>query len=57
MALEGVDRLRSRENNYSILLRYMMARFIFFLYAGRRIYIKYPQDDYGSIKTGQPIVN
>lgn len=30
MALEGVDRLRSRENNYSILLRYMMARFIFF---------------------------
>ena len=31
MALEGVDRLRSRENNYSILLRYMMARFIFFL--------------------------
>lgn len=35
----------------------MMARFIFFFYAGRRFYIKYPQDDYGSIKTGQPIVN
>lgn len=32
MALEGVDRLRSRENNYSILLRYMMARFIFFFF-------------------------
>ena len=57
VALEGVDRLRSRENNYSILLRYMMAHFIFFFYAGRRFYIKSPQDDYGSIKTGRPIVN